>query len=249
MPDGMGTGMNTAPLQVYAAGSLREAFTEVARAHNSAVALTFGAAGLLRERIEQGEPAQVFASADLRQPQRLAEQGGWTAPVVFTRNSLCALVGPAIRTSSAGLLHTLLDPAVRVGTSTPHSDPSGDYAWAMFERAERVHEGARARLAAKALQLTGAADSPKAPDGRSTYAWVMQEGRADVFLTYRTNAIAAQGECPSLQVVALPEALHVGAAYGVSCREDAPPQARAWLSALLAEPVQRILARHGFETP
>jgi len=241
--------MNTAPLQVYAAGSLREAFTEVARAHSGSVALTFGAAGLLRERIERGEPAQVFASADLRQPQCLAEQGGWTAPVVFTRNSLCALVGPAIRTSTAGLLDTLLDPAVRVGTSTPHSDPSGDYAWAMFEQAERVHEGARARLSAKALQLTGAADSPKAPDGRSTYAWVMQEGRADVFLTYRTNAIAAQGECPSLQVVALPEALHVGAVYGVSCREDAPPQARAWLSALLAEPVQRILARHGFETP
>lgn len=238
------------PVQVYAAGSLREALTEVARAQaDGAVALTFGAAGLLRERIERGEPAQVFASADLRQPQRLAEQGGWSAPVVFTRNSLCALVAPSVHTSPDELLDTLLDPAVRVGTSTPLCDPSGDYAWTLFAQADALRDGARAQLEAKALQLTGAPDSPKAPDGRSTYAWVMQQGQADVFLTYRTNAIAAQAECPSLQVVALPEALHVGADYGVSCREDAPPPARAWLSALLSGPVQQILARHGFENP
>lgn len=237
------------PLQVYAAGSLREAFTEVARVQGDGLALTFGAAGLLRERIERGEDAQVFASADLRQPQRLAERGGWTPPVVFARNSLCALVAPSIRTSASSLLDTLLDPAVRVGTSTPHSDPSGDYAWAMFARADELRPGAGARLEAKALQLTGAADSPKAPAGRSTYAWVMDEGRADVFLTYRTNAIAARSEMPSLQVVPLPAALHVGAQYGVSCRADAAPPARAWLSALLSEPVQRILVRHGFENP
>lgn len=237
------------PVQVFAAGSLREALTEVARGQGGAVSLTFGAAGLLRGRIERGEPAQVFASADLHQPQCLAEQGGWTAPVVFARNRLCALVGPAVRTSSAGLLDTLLDPAVRVGTSTPGSDPSGDYAWAVFAQADGVREGARARLEAKALPLTGAADSPKAPAGQSTYAWVMQQGRADVFLTYRTNAIAAQNECPSLQVVALPEALQVEAAYGVSCRDDAPPAAHAWLSALLSERVQQILASHGFASP
>jgi molybdate transport system substrate-binding protein len=237
------------PVQVYAAGSLREAFTEVARAQGGGLALTFGAAGLLRERIERGEGAQVFASADLRQPQRLAGQGGWTPPVVFTRNRLCALVAPSVRTDTARLLDTLLDPAVRVGTSTPHSDPSGDYAWAVFARAGKLREGARATLEAKALQLTGAAESPRAPVGRSTYAWVMEQGRADVFLTYRTNAMAAQGECTSLQVVPLPEALQVGVLYAVSCRVDAPRAAREWSDALLSAPVQQILARHGFERP
>lgn len=237
------------PVQVYAAGSLREAFTEVARTPGLAPVLTFGAAGLLRERIESGEVAHVFASADMRQPQRLAEQGAWESPLVFARNSLCALVAPSVRTDSDTLLETLLDPGVRVGTSTPHSDPSGDYAWAVFERADARQEGARALLQAKALQLTGAADSPKPPAGRSTYAWVMEEGRADVFLTYRTNAIAAQAECPALQVVPLPPALHVGAVYGVSCHRHAPEAARAWRDALLSAPIQRILASHGFESP
>ena len=86
---------DAAPVQVYAAGSLREAFTEIARDHEARtgqkVALTFGASGLLRERIEKGEPAQVFASADTDHPQRLAARGGWQAPVMFTRNALCAL--------------------------------------------------------------------------------------------------------------------------------------------------------------
>ena len=64
------------PVQVYAAGSLRDALTEIARDHEARtgqkVVLTFAASGLLRERIEQGAPAQVFASADTKHPQRLA---------------------------------------------------------------------------------------------------------------------------------------------------------------------------------
>ena len=237
------------PVRVYAAGSLREALTEVTRMPGHTPALTFGAAGLLRERIESGEVAHVFASADMRQPQRLAEQGAWEAPVVFARNSLCALVAPSVRMDADRLLDVLLDPGIRVGTSTPHSDPSGDYAWAVFERAEVLCEGARVALQAKALQLTGAADSPKPPAGRGTYAWVMEQGRADVFLTYRTNAMAARAECPALQVVPLPPALHVGAVYGVSCHREAPAAARAWKDALLSAPIQRILANHGFESP
>lgn len=83
------------PVHVYAAGSLRDALTEIARDHEARtgqkVALTFAASGLLWERIEQGASAQVFASADTKHPQRLANQGQWQAPVVFTRNTLCAL--------------------------------------------------------------------------------------------------------------------------------------------------------------
>ena len=103
---------DAAPVQVYAAGSLREAFTEIARDHEARtgqkVALTFGASGLLRERIEKGEPAQVFASADTDHPQRLAARGGWQAPVVFTRNALCALTSEQISATPDTMLATLL---------------------------------------------------------------------------------------------------------------------------------------------
>ena len=241
------------PVQVYAAGSLRDALTEIARDHEARtgqkVVLTFAASGLLRERIEQGAPAQVFASADTKHPQRLANQGQWQAPVVFTRNTLCALAQGAVAVTSDTLLGTMLQPQVRLGISTPKADPAGDYAWALFQKADALQPGATARLEAKALQLTGGANSAQAPAGRNTYAWVMEQNRADVFLTYCTNAVAARAEVPSLQVVAVPEALQVGAAYGLTVRAGAPAQAQAFAQAVLQPPAQAVFRRLGFAAP
>ena len=241
------------PVQVYAAGSLRDALTEIARDHEARtgqkVVLTFAASGLLRERIEQGAHAQVFASADTKHPQRLANQGQWQAPVIFTRNTLCALAQGAVAVTSDTLLGTMLQPQVRLGISTPKADPAGDYAWALFQKADALQAGATARLEAKALQLTGGANSAQAPAGRNTYAWVMEQNRADVFLTYCTNAVAARAEVPSLQVVAVPEALQVGAAYGLTVRAGAPAQAQAFAQAVLQPPAQAVFRRLGFAAP
>lgn len=241
------------PVRVYAAGSLREALTTIARDYETRtgqkVALTFGASGLLRGRIEQGEPAQVFASADTDHPQRLAAAGGWQAPVVFTRNQLCALTSDRVNATPDSLLATLLDPQVRVGTSTPKADPSGDYAWQLFRRADSVQPGAYATLDAKALKLTGGPDSPPAPTGRGTYAWLMDEGRADVFLTYCTNAILAKKEEPQLQVVAIPDSLNVGADYGLVVMKGAKPQGERFAGYLLSAEGRAILGTYGFAPP
>ncbi len=85
------------------------------------MALTFGASGRLRERIEKGEPAQVFASADMDHPQRLAQAGGWQAPSVFALNPMCALTGASVDASPDSLLETMLRTDIRVGTSTPQA--------------------------------------------------------------------------------------------------------------------------------
>ncbi len=245
--------LSTEPIAVVAAGSLCEALTEVAQAHEARtgqrLSLSFAASGLLHERIEKGEAAQVFASADMGHPQRLSQTGGWTAPRVFVRNQLCALTQAQVDLSPDRLLDALLDPAVRVGTSTPKADPAGDYAWALFQRADALRPGAFAALAHKARQLTGGPDSPKAPAGRGTYAWVMDQNQADVFLTYCTNAVAAQREVPRLKIVAIPAALQVGADYGLTVRRGAPAAAQAFADALLTPQAQGIFARHGFGSP
>lgn len=242
-----------AAVQVYAAGSLRGVLTAIAKDYEAstgqAIALTFGASGLLRERIEKGEGAQVFASADNDHPQRLARQGGWQAPTPFVRNTLCALTSDKINATPGTVLATLLHPDVRLGTSTPKSDPSGDYTWSLFEKADALQPGAYATLNAKALKLAGASDSPKAPEGRGTYGWIMDTGQADVFLTYCTNAVAAQQEVPRLKVVSLPPELQVGAIYGLTVRTTAPPAAVAFANALLAPKAQAMFSRFGFGSP
>ena len=212
------------------------------------VGLTFGASGLLRERIEKGEPAQVFASADMDHPQRLAQAGGWTAPSVFALNQMCVLAAPSVAASPQTLLATMLRPEIRVGTSTPKADPSGDYAWALFRRAEVLQPGAYALLDAKALKLTGGADSPRPPPGRSTYAWIMGEGQADMFLTYCTNAVAAQREVPGLKIINVPPDLQVAARYGVAARQGDAAAAQL-LQYMLSSPAQAVLQRYGFGQP
>ena len=246
-----------ATVVVYAAGSLRPPLTEAARSFEAAhpgaqVRLVFGASGLLRDRIVAGEPAQVFASANMAHPRALAAAGGWSPARAFARNALCALAARAAGFTPDNLVQRMLDPAVRVGTSTPGADPSGDYAFEMFARIARlpgVPVDACQRLEAKALQLTGGPDSPPPPRGRSVYGALVAQGRADVFITYCTNAVAAVGEEPQLQAIPVPAAIDVVADYGLTLRDDAPAAAREFVASLLAPAGQALLARHGFRAP
>lgn len=237
-------------LRLRAAGSLRAVLTEIAQAFSAAggsrVESTFGASGLVREGIEKGDPTDVFASADVKNAQMLADAGRALPPVVFTRNQLCALLAPGIDARSDNLLSRMLDSTVKLGTSTPKADPSGDYAWQLFEKAEKLHSGAYAILDRKALKLTGGADSPQASAGRSVYSMLIAEHKADIFLTYCTNAIVVTREVPGARVLALPDALAVGASYALTVLNDAPPAARRFALYVLSIPGQTILARHGF---
>ncbi len=99
----------------------------------------------------------------------------------------------------------MLDPAIKLGTSTPLADPSGDYAVEVFRKAGAIRPGAATTLVRKALQLTGSGNSATPPAGRSPYGWHVAEGRADIFLTYRTNVMAAQAQYPGQQRIDLPD--------------------------------------------
>jgi len=237
-------------IQLYAAGSLKLALTEVARSYEDAtgnkVETKYGASGLLKNEISSGAKADVFASANMEHPQALHDENKSGPVFRFARNALCALVKPGLKVDSASLLERMLDPAVKLGTSTPKADPSGDYAFEVFRKAEVFKPGAQATLEKKALQLTGNAASAPPPTGRSVYSWHLAEGRADIFLTYCTNAQTAQKENPGQQIVALPDSLAVGADYGLTVTNGAPSAAQKFADFILSSQGQEILMRHGF---
>jgi molybdate transport system substrate-binding protein len=242
-----------ATITLYAAGSLRAALTETAAGFEAssghAVDATYGPSGTLKDEISKGAPAHVFASANMEHPQALADAKRAGLVTMFARNELCALARPGLKVDSAMLLGAMLDLHIKLATSTPKADPSGDYAFEVFAKAEKVKFGVRRTLEAKALKLTGAADSAKPPTGQNVYGWHVAEGRADIFLTYRTNAQAAQRENPGQQVIALPAALVVGARDGITLINGAPPAAAALAQFILSQPGQKILAAHGFAPP
>src|SRR3954447_649352 len=190
---------------LHAAGSLRAALTEVAKDFEAAglgkVQAKFGASGLLKNEIAAGVKAEVFASANMEHPQALAAEKRSGPVVLFARNRLCALARPDLEVTPAALLERMLDPQVKLGTSTPKADPSGDYAWEVFRKAEKIKAGASATLENKALQLTGGPSSPTGSPGRSIYGDLIAQRTADIFLTYCTGALAAQQENPTQQIV------------------------------------------------
>ena len=245
-----GAAMAQEPVRLYAAGSLRAVMLELGavfeKTEEVKLAPVFGASGLLRERIERGEAADVFASADMGHPQRLAATGLSFPAVPFAYNRLCALASPKIEVTSATLLDRILDPDVKLGMSTPVADPSGDYAVQLFERAEKLRAGARAALLEKARRLTGGPDSPPPPKGRSIYAALVSGGEADIFLTYCTNALQAQQEVPGMRVVQVPEELAVSARYGLTVMRGARLHAARFSEFVLSRQGQEILSRHGF---
>ena len=237
------------PVRIMAAGSLTDAFADLLTAFaapaGSIATPVFGPSGSLRQRIEAGEGVDLFASADMAQPRRLAQEGkGWPV-VMFARNSLCVLARQPLGLTPDTILARLLDPAVRLATSTPGADPGGDYAWAVFAKAEKLHPGAEAVLQAKALQLVGAPDSKPLVPGHSFVAGVFLAGRADAMMGYCSGSAAVMKEVPGLASVPLPPALSVGPAYGMTVLSDNLLAARFALF-ILSETGQAILARDGF---
>jgi ABC-type molybdate transport system substrate-binding protein len=238
---------------LHAAGSMRSALTDVGNEFGAATGMVvqakFGPSGLLKDEIAGGAKAEIFASANMEHPQALAAAKRSGPVVLFARNELCALVKPGLAVTSETLLDTMLDPKVKLGTSTPRADPSGDYAFEMFRKAEAIRPGARAALEKKALQLMGGASSATPPPGRLVYSWHIEEGRADMFLAYCTAAREAHKQNSDLKIVALPRALAVGADYGLTVIEGASPAAYRFAMFILSVEGQRILAGYGFGAP
>ena len=237
-------------VHLYAAGSLRAALTDVAKAYETTnpnkIEAKYGPSGFLRNEIVAGAKAGVFASANMEHPKALYDEHKSGPVVRFARNKLCALVRPGLKVDSTNLLERMLDPNVKLGISTPKADPSGDYAFEVFAKAEKIKPDARTVLENKALQLTGSATSATPPAGLTVYGWHVAAGHADIFLTYCTNAVAAQKENPEQQIVALPDNVAVSADYGLTVVAGAPSAAQQFADFIMSSTGQEILVGHGF---
>lgn len=234
--------------RVLAAGSLRLPVAEILQLHAAQTGIEFeavyGPSGKLRELIEQGEPFSLFLSASRRHTNALLKQGKVTGSKPFTRNALCLMVAPGRSVAAGEVVDVMLDSSVRLGTSTPKADPSGDYTWEMFRKIDAQRPGAYDSLDRKALKLTGGAldRNRKA----SPYADVFREDKADVFVSYCTNAVATAAAVAGLTYVRIPEEINVAAEYGMGTAVGADGGSRALAELILGPEGRSILEKYGF---
>lgn len=242
-----------APLLIYAAGSSTGALGAMLKRYSAEtgqkVELKTGPAGLLREKIEAGDPVDLFVSANMAHPQKLTDAGKATATVIFAHNRVCVTARPDVGLTTANLLAKLLDPKVGIGTSTPNADPGGDYAWALFDKADDVEPGAGAVLKAKAQQLVGGRVDPPVPAGQNAVKYFMATHRVDVFVGYCSSRDTTRDT--TVDKVELPANLAVRVDYGMTVLTRSPDAARReaadrlalWL---LSPAAQRMLLPYGF---
>ena len=234
------------PLRVLAAGSLKKAFTEIIAQWQTLhpeqpVTLVPGPAGWLRERIEKGEAFDVYASAALTHAEAIQREG-WSGPaVLFARNTLCAQVKSDTPISSDNIVDYLLKPGTRIGTSTPKSDPGGDYTWTFFQRLDKQHPGAYAALTAKAQQLYGSVPDPTKP--RVSIQALIADDKLDASIGYCSGA--KKSDNTALKSIALPVPAPV-ADYGLTISRKAGTAAAEFALFVLSPAAQHVLADYGF---
>ena len=240
------------PLTVYAAGSTTGVLGAMLKRYEAEtgqhVDLQTGPAGLMRERIEAGDTVDLFVSANMTHPQKLHDEGKASAVAVFARNRLCVYAVPEVGMTSANVLDRLLDPKVRIGTSTPGADPGGDYAQELFEKAGTVRPGATAALKAKARAVVGATVKPAAVKGANQREAMLERG-TDVSIGYCSSRSTAPDT--SVTKVELSPQLSITADYGlaiVTTGKDESREAAAGRLALflLSPAAQAILPAYGF---
>ena len=235
------------PIRIVGAGILvapvKEAIAASGLPASTFAAPAFGPAGVMRERIEKGDPADLFLSADLAQPKRLEATGRMVVP--FARNRLCIIAKASLHLTPETLLDRLSMPDVRLATSTPVLDAAGDFSEALYAKANAVKAGAGDLLRQKALKLIGTPGAMTPVEGRTVSESIFLSNKADALLYYCSGQSATLRNVPGLSLTELPPNLSVPVVLGMAVRPDNPEALRFALF-LLSERGQAILAQHEF---
>jgi molybdate transport system substrate-binding protein len=221
-----GGGDDDAP-RILAAASLTEVLPRI----EPGARYSFGGSSQLALQVEEGAPADVFASASPEISQDLFRRGLVEKPVTLARNRLVVVV-PASRPGGIASVRDLARDGVRVVMATA-GVPAGDYA----------------RTALATLGLSGVVERAvsQEPDVKGVIGKVVT-GEADAGLVYATDARAAGDRVRTIPVPAraAPDVRYEIAVVAGSPRAAA---ARELVARATGPQGRRELARAGFVLP
>jgi molybdate transport system substrate-binding protein len=218
---------------VSAASSLKEALTACAPQFPEAtVRLQFAGSDELAAQIRQGVPVDVFAAANTKLPEKLANEGKLGDPVTFASNQLVLAV-PA--DGDIDSLDALERPGVTLVIGA-EGVPVGDYTRAVL-----------AKLGRKRSDAILANVRSNEPDVKGIVGKLTQ-GAADAGFVYASDVKAA-GD--ALRAIELGPELEPTAVYGAGVVEAAeqPDAAEAFVDDLLAGGCHEALLQAGFGEP
>ncbi len=219
---------------VFAAASLTESFTEIGKAFEAAnpdakVTFNFAGSSALAKQINEGAPADVFASAAPKNMDQVADAGGTAGePTTFVSNTLMIAVPKGNPAGIEGL--------------ADFADDSKKIALC----AEQVPCGAAAKKVFEAAGITPKPDTLE-QDVKAVLTKV-QLGEVDAALVYKTDVQAAGDKVEGIE---FPEAAKAVNEYPIVVLNSAPNAegAKAFVDFVLSDKGSAVLTKAGFDKP
>lgn len=231
---GCSSGSTPPSVTVFAAASLQPAFTEIAEQFKTAhpgvgVAFNFAGSSDLATQLTQGAAADVFASANTAQMDKVAQAALLDGDAVpFASNTLVIVTAPgnphAVHSfadlAGPGLAVVVCQSPVPCGAAT-----------------HKVED-------ATGVQVNPVSEEPDVTDVLNK----VTTGQADAGVVYRTDAINAGDKVATVE---FPEAAGAVNTYPVALLKDAPQAgpARAFVDLVTGAAGQQILHAAGFGKP
>ena len=223
----------TGELTVFAAASLTNVFTDIAKDFENAhpgvtVQLQFDGSSALATQILEGAKADVFASADQKNMDKVIDGGKATTSSIFTTNTLTLAV-PQDNPAQIASITDLLNPGVTTVMCAPEV-PCGALALA-------VTQAAGVSVTASSLEQNVSAVATK-----------VSLGEADAGFVYTTDIASSQGK---LVDIGLPDQARAVAttAYPIAMVEGAQVELAEAFITYMKSDAQVKLTQAGFGAP
>jgi molybdate transport system substrate-binding protein len=221
-------------LEVYAASSLATPFVEAGVAFERdhpgiKIQFNLGASSDLARFVQEGAPADVFASADVANIDKVESQDLLDSPsVIFATNYLEIIVekGNPLNISS---LEDLSNPDLIFITTNPDV-PIGKYT-------------------AEVLKKAGVTIAPDSFENNVKGIMLkVASGEADAGIVYHSEVIASEGQVEGIKI---PTEFNIVAKYPIGIIKNSANknQAQEFIDFLLSPKGQALLTQYGFKTP
>ena len=221
-------------LTVFAAASLTSSFEQLGESFEKShegvqVDFNFAGSSDLVAQVQSGAPADVFASADEANMEKLtADDLQGSDPELFATNTL-AIATPSDNPADVQSLEDLADPDINLVICAPE-----------------VPCGAASQSVAEAAGITLEPDSEE--QSVTDVLGKVTSGEADAGLVYVTDVITA-GD--AVQGIELPESASVVNSYPIATVADSENAdlAQEYVDLVLSDEGQQVLADAGFGQP
>jgi molybdate transport system substrate-binding protein len=232
-------------INVFAAASLTASFTEIGKAFqakNPAITVTFNFAGSqqLAQQINNGAPADVFASANQAQMDAAVKGGriDQAASKPFVNNRL-VVIFPKENPAGIQNLQDLAKPALKL-ILADKSVPVGQYALNFLDKAVKDTAFEAGYKDAVLKNVVSYEQDVKSVLTKVTLA------EADAGIVYTTDA--ATDKDGKISQLVIPDNLNVIAVYPIAVLKDSSnlTSAQAFFEFILSPEGQSILMKYGF---